>query len=606
MVIKTDFRRFGIFAALNWGLALFLSAFFLFYTGGHPLELAFAFVALLSNTVMLAAAAALPAALLYLVLRHPAAPGAVFWAFQLWLAVDLAVYKIFRFHLNSMVLNLVLTPGGLESLDQGWLTRAVFAMTAAVLAAAQWYFWRLAGGEGARRSAAGRRPLALALALLSFVLADKVVYAWADLRDFLHVTRNAGLFPLYQPLTIRDFAVKRLGVRLDAEVRGGIDPHYSGLDYPKAPLVAEPPARPLNFLFIVVDSLRADMLTPEVMPETWAFARRASVFEKHYSGGNATRFGVFSMLYGLYGNYWFPMLGERRGPVFLSELKRQGYDLRVYASAPLTFPEFNKTCFVEVPVGNFYDRPPGANGIEKDRDISERFISYLQGRDRKRPYFAFIFYDASHGSYDAFPELEKFRPSVQVNHLNLNLGNVGGMFNRYKNSILSDDSLAGRILRAVESSGGLRDTVVVITGDHGEAFLERGRVGHNQGYSPEELRVPLVLHVPGRRPLRSQRITSHLDIVPTLMPLAGVKNPPADYSCGVSLFGSDARKFVPAGSWDSAGLITGDAIIEMPLAAYRRGVRVFDTSYREQPRGAASRYSGLIMDFQKEAGRFLK
>ncbi|HCC46666.1 MAG TPA: hypothetical protein DEQ38_00885 [Elusimicrobia bacterium] len=600
MAYKPDFRRFAAFLALNFLLSLFICTYFLLSAGSHPLGLAYAAVALVSNTALLCAAAAIPAALLFLT-GVPALPAALLAVFQLLLVVDAAVYKIFKFHMNSMVLNLLTTPGGLDSLDQGWGTKVLFVFIAAAIAGAQWYFWRLAASPWF----SGRRLRALAWLALAALLADKGVYAWGNLYDVPYITRNSQLLPFYRPLTIRKFAEKRLGMKLDKEVTGGIDARYSGLAYPAAPLAVAPPAKPLNFLFIVVDSLRADMLTPDVMPETWAFGKKAAVFSGHYSGGNCTRFGVFSMLYGLYGNYWFPMLGERRGPLLIDVLKAQGYDLRTYASTPLTFPEFNKTCFVEVPGAGVYDKPAGSNGIEKDRDISEKFVSYLRSRDKARPYFAFLFYDASHGNYDSLPGKEKFQPAFAVHQLSLNKDNVGGLFNRYKNSIHSDDYLLGGILRALRETGGLADTAVLILGDHGEAFLERGRFGHNQGYSPEELRVPLVLYLPGRAPGVFSYPTSHLDIVPTLLPLAGVKNPAADYSAGLSLFEAGPRPYITAASWDTAGIITDKAILEMPLEAYKGGLKVFDKEYREIPgRAAASEFSPLIIKFQKEAKRF--
>ena len=604
---KINFKQLAVFLGLNFCLSLAICAFFLFFTGGHPLELAYAAAALVSNTVMLYAALALLAAPLFLFAPGRAVLAALTACFQLALVTDAAVYKIFKFHLNSMVLNLVLTPGGLESLDQGWGTKALFVLIAAALGAAQWYFWRLSERLARRPLLRGRRALALACGLMLFVLADKGLFAWGTLYDSVYITRNAQLFPLYQPLRIRSFAVKYLGVKLDSEVKGGIELRYSGLDYPKRPLEIKPPARPLNFLIIVVDSLRSDMLTPEIMPETWALGERAAVFENHYSGGNCTRFGIFSILYGLYGNYWFPMLGERRGPVLIDVLKRQGYDLRLFASAKLSFPEFNKTCFVDVPRENIYDEPQGADGAEKDRDISGRFTDYLKKRDAKKPYFAFLFYDASHGNYDSLPGFEKFRPAAGVSQLALNRGNVGGLFNKYKNSIYSDDHLVGGILKALRETGGLKDTAVLVLGDHGEAFLERGRYGHNQGYSPEEVRVPLVFYAPGRRPERIKTVTSHLDIVPTLLALAGVKNPAGDYSGGRSLFDAAPRPFVVSASWDSAGLIKEGRILEMPLEAYKGGLKVYDGEYRPVPgKQAAAEFSPLILQFQKEARRFSK
>jgi hypothetical protein len=602
---KTGFKRLAAFLGLNFCLSLAICAVFLVFTGGHPLELAYVVAALVSNTVMLYAALALIAVPLFLFAPGRALLAVLTGVFQMTLVTDVAIYKIFKFHLNSMVLNLVLTPGGLESLDQGWGTKALFVLIAAALGAAQWYFWRISKGLAGRPLLQGRRALALAAVLLLFVAADKGLFAWGTLYDSAYITRNSQLFPLYQPLRIRTFASKYLGFKLDKEVKGGIDLKYSGLDYPKRPLEVRPPAKPLNFLIIVVDSLRSDIFTPEIMPEAWALGKKSAVFENHYSGGNCTRFGIFSLLYGLYGNYWFPMLGERRGPALIDVLKEQGYDLRIYASAKLSFPEFNKTCFVNVPREGIYDEPRGANGIERDADISGKFSGYLEKRDGKKPYFAFIFYDASHGSYDSLPGFDKFKPASGVSQLALNKSNVGLLFNKYKNSIYSDDHLAGKVIKTLRESGGLKDTVVLIMGDHGEAFLERGRYGHNQGYSPEEVHVPLLLYVPGRRPERVKAMTSHLDIVPTLMPLAGVKNPAADYSSGRSLFEAGPRPFVVSASWDSASIIKEGRILEMPLEAYKGGLKVFDGEYRAVPKGAAE-FSPLILQFQKEAKRFSK
>ena len=599
-----DLKRFAAFLALNFCLSLAVSSFFLFFAGRHPLELAFAAVALVSNTLTLCAAVSLPALLLFWLGRGPLLPGALLGLFQLLLVTDAGVYKIFKFHLNSMVVNLVLTPGGLDSLEQGWGMKLFYVLLSASMLAAQLPLWRLS--EKLRGSLSRRSARAAAGVLLLFVLADKGIFAWGTLYDSVYITRNAQLYPLYQPLRIRSFARKYLGVKLDTEVRGGIDKRYSGLVYPLAPLRVERPAKPLNFVVLVVDSLRRDMLKPDIMPETWALGRKGAVFTDHYSGGNCTRFGVFSVFYGIYGNYWFDMLGERRPPVLMDELQAQGYDVRLYASAKLSFPEFDKTAFARVPRAGVYDEPDGADVVARDRRITEKFVSYLRSRRPGSPYFAFVFYDASHGAYGYPPEFGKFKPAANANRLALNKDNIGPLFNMYKNSVYYDDHLVGEILKAIAAAGGMKDTVILVMGDHGEAFLERGRYGHNQGYSPEEVRVPLVLYVPGRKPLVSAAMTSHLDIAPTLMPLLGVKNPPSDYSSGRSLFDASTRSFVPCASWDTAAIITSSGTLEMPLEAYKGGVKAFDAEYREEGKKAARAYTPLIVKFQKEASRFSK
>jgi len=601
---KNNLQRSGLLLAFNFCLSLLIGSFFLFFAGSHPAGLAFAVLALVSNTVMLYAALGLAAVPLSGFGAGRAALALLAGALQLALITDAAVYKIFHFHLNSMVLNLVMTPGGLDSLDQGWWVKALFILVAALAGAAQWYFWRLSGRLAAKVTSRAARLTAGVLLL--FVLADKALFAWGTLYDSVYITRNGQLFPLYQKVSIRTFASKHLGVRLDREVKAGIDARYSGLDYPKAALEVEPPARPLNILLIVVDSMRYDMLSPEIMPETSSLGQKAAVFRNHYSGGNCTRFGIFSLIYGLYGNYWFPVLGERRGPVLIDVLKEQGYDLRLFAASKLSFPEFNKTCFVEVPRSGIYDEPAAGDGAARDSEITGKFVEYLKARDRKKPYFSFVFYDASHGSYDYEPALEKFKPSAAVNLLLLNKGNVLPLFNKYKNSVHYDDHLIGRILNTVRETGGLEDTVIVVAGDHGEPFFEKGYYGHNQGYSAEEVRVPLVFYQPGRAPAVYNNVTSHMDLAPALLKLAGVKNPISDYSSGRDLFAAGDRPFVPVFSWDTAAIVRKDEMLVMPLEAYKGGVKVYDGDYREQAKERAKDFTPLLLSFQKEARRFSK
>ena len=119
------------------------------------------------------------------------------------------------------------------------------------------------------------------------------------------------------------------------------------------------------------------------------------------------------------------------------------------------------------------------------------------------------------------------------------------LFNKYRNSIRFEDSLIGAILKAVERAGGLKDTAVLVMGDHGEAFFEKGYHGHNRAYSAEEVKVPLVFYVPGRAPSAVKVPTSHMDIAPALMKLIGVKNPPADYASGTDILAASARRSPP-------------------------------------------------------------
>ncbi len=96
----------------------------------------------------------------------------------------------------------------------------------------------------------------------------------------------------------------------------------------------------------------------------------------------------------------------------------------------------------------------------------------------------------------------------------------------------ADDVLAG-FFAELEGLGLDGETTVVVTSDHGEEFMEHGRVGHTQLY-PESLHVPLlVLHpdLPAGR--RVAEVVESIDIAPTLLDLAGVR--PLEAATGSSL-----------------------------------------------------------------------
>jgi arylsulfatase len=85
----------------------------------------------------------------------------------------------------------------------------------------------------------------------------------------------------------------------------------------------------------------------------------------------------------------------------------------------------------------------------------------------------------------------------------------------------ADDVLAG-FFEELESLGLAAETTIVLTSDHGEEFMEHGRVGHTQVY-PETLHVPLLVLHPGMRAgRRVPEVVQSIDIAPTLLELAGV------------------------------------------------------------------------------------
>jgi len=97
----------------------------------------------------------------------------------------------------------------------------------------------------------------------------------------------------------------------------------------------------------------------------------------------------------------------------------------------------------------------------------------------------------------------------------------------------TDDELRG-LFESLDELGLTDDTVVIVTSDHGEAFLERGLLEHGGFLTEEMVRVPLMLWGPGiPAGKRIRTPASHVDLMPTVLELLGLPTPSP--SQGVSL-----------------------------------------------------------------------
>lgn len=103
---------------------------------------------------------------------------------------------------------------------------------------------------------------------------------------------------------------------------------------------------------------------------------------------------------------------------------------------------------------------------------------------------------------------------------------------RYDGSIRYADSVLAGFFAQLERLGLTDEVAVVVTSDHGEEFLEHGRLAHTQVYD-ETLHVPLLVIHPGFEPRRVPTLVQGIDLFPTLLELAGVGVP--EHASGRSL-----------------------------------------------------------------------
>jgi len=487
--------------------------------------------------------------------------------------LDGYVYELYGFHLNGMVWNLVITPGGVTSMAAGVSTHLVFAaIVLALLGFQAGLLLAVLKLPRLRRLGEGRLgprgTLGIATTALVLIALEKAAYAVSVFRASEAVPAASTAFPFYVPVTFST-ALRRLGfieVSTEALKLGGSQTR--GV-YPLKPLEIDPAAKPPNVMWLVSESLRADMMDPEIMPAACRFGAQSLRFLRHYSGGNGTRMGMFSMFYGLPGNYWQTMLAQRRSPVLMDRVLEAGYQLNLYTSAEFTFPELDKTVFSRV------DRPllHGGKAPERwrrDRENLDAIFSAIDRRDLSKPFFTFMFFESPHAPYTFPPECAGTKPYVaDLNYLTMDLKkDIGAIKNSYINACRHLDTQLDRVFAYLREKQLLESTLVVVTGDHGEEFMEKGRWGHHSAFSEEQIRVPLILHLPGVPPGVVDRMTSHLDLPATLLPRLGVTNPPADYSLGSDLISGPPHEWLLVSGWTEVVYVDGAYKAIFPVKSY--------------------------------------
>lgn len=484
----------------------------------------------------------------------------------LWLClllVDAKVFTLYRFHLNAMVVNMVFGGALHDQVALSWKTWLQIALLVAAVFTAEgllaWACWKLLP------AAPRRRRVLQAWAVVALLMGGgQVATAYYDARGDRDVIAQWNYLPWAQPITAKSF-MRRLGV-VSQQQAGLPDPRHAQLLYPLHPLRCQSPHRP-NVLMVVLESLRQDVLTPQLMPNTSALAQDARVFDHHFSTGNATRYGLFGLLYGLPGGYWPSMLDEQRGSQLFQVLGQQGYDLHLYGSAPLYSPEFDRTVFADVR-DQLHQGPSALKSDGRDRAI----ISALQQDIRasqaaQRPWFGFVFLDSTHAPYHMPAGYPPVATPMAADIDFLKFGpehDPAPELNRYRTAAHYVDSLIGTLLDDLRAQGLAEDTIVLVTGDHAEEFndLKLNYWGHNGNFSDYQLQVPFVLRWPGKAAGHDARTSSHEDWVPTLMRHAlGCENPPSDYSTGQDLLAEpQGQRALVVESWSQRAIRHGDAI----------------------------------------------
>ncbi|MES2142125.1 MAG: DUF3413 domain-containing protein [Pseudomonadota bacterium] len=490
------------------------------------------------------------------------------FVFAWLLCLDTFVFSQYRFHLNGVIWSLVTSGQTNEFFDLSWLEWLSIGLLSAFLLTLEiglaLFVWKKLREKPLR----SKYPLFLIGSLLFsyYMLALMVKFAGA-----VALNQQAYTIPLYYEVLAKFLPGNRLPA-LESLYRSDfieINHANAKLQYPLHPLIYRSTQKPLNIVFILIDTWRFDMLNAANTPNIYRFAQKSWQFQQHFSGGNGTQPGIFSLFYSLPATYWTATINEHKSPVFIDKLLAAGYHMGIFASADLLAPPFNKNVFVKIknlPTSTQGHWPP-----DRDKRITEEFKQFIT--HTPSPFFSFLFYDAAHSFCYGNSPVNPFQPSIGVCDRLTYTKHTSPLptFNRYKNALYYVDELIAQDLALLNKQHLLDNTIVVITGDHGNEFNDNhlGYWGHASNFTHYQTQTPLVIHWPGQKPAMFKHLTMHYDIIPTLLNrLFGCQNPISDYSIGQSLFDTKKRPYLLVHSYTNLGIIKDKQIITIYPSGY--------------------------------------
>ena len=189
-------------------------------------------------------------------------------------------------------------------------------------------------------------------------------------------------------------------------------------------------------------------------------------------------------------------------------------------------------------------------------ELTDYALQWLEGRDRKRPYYLCLSHKAVHSEFipaarhkgryakqpftrpktwDPEPGRQSLRPMWVQNQRNSWHGvdfpyhsalDVADYYRSYAETLLAVDESIGRLIDHLQRRGELDSTLIVYMGDNGFAFGEHGLIDKRTAYE-ESMRVPMLMHCPQlfRAGAKVEQVVANIDIAPTLLAVAGLRAP---------------------------------------------------------------------------------
>jgi arylsulfatase A-like enzyme len=301
-----------------------------------------------------------------------------------------------------------------------------------------------------------------------------------------------------------------------------------------AALVATRPPVPAPGWVVLVslDTVRADAVDT---PHLQALAASSITFTRHFASAPSTLASHASLFTGTWPHtHGVPRNGFALAPenTTLAELlARAGYDTAGFVGA--------RALASETAIGQGFDHWDEPAVPERPAtEVVERALAWLDQRADDRPLFLFVHLYDAHAPYSAPAgyrgDLAPEAGSLADIHLaRRTCSRSDALRSAYLAGVRWLDHGVGALLAGLDARGALDPALLLVTADHGEAWDAHEECwDHGQTVYDETTRIPLLIRSPSLAAGVSDRLTSNIDVLPTILDLLDL--PPDPAAQGVS------------------------------------------------------------------------
>jgi len=447
------------------------------------------------------------------------------------LLIDGSVYQNYKIHLNLMVFDL---EGFNLGNSIGWSSIGLFllALLTVELTLANLIWKRLAV---IRQWNVGN---AIARVFFIAFFASHLIHIWADATLYQPVLSYDRTFPLSHGSTARSF-LNKYGINVDMRQQRKQSNSPTTISYPQQALQCTANS-PSSLLIINLATANQQFVTSEIMPYLSSFAARSIVAKQHISTSLVPKLAKFNLETGLPAQYSYVFNASNSSRLLQQQARAYGFEREFISSKYKTDA-----------------MTPNQSIASLDKATTDKLVDFLNDSSND-PINSAFYADITLFSSQELDSPTGFKPVIALDQQRNLSAPERILAQQYLRSLSYIDSLINNILSQVD----LTTTTVVITANRGMDLTSL--YNSSNQYSKVNLHVPLIISLPNTASQIITKLTSHYDVLPTLLKHNfGCTNPSSDYSVGNDLLSTVTNEFIYLGAPDDFAIYQPQKIAEI-------------------------------------------